>query len=616
MYIKEIKKNNTPNGKVFLQYQLTETYRIGKDVKQRIILYIGYDKLLENKNNRRIVAKLLENRITKQDTISDDLSNSPLELKKLAEQFYAKYILKNQTKNQEPEVKQDDIVYDEVNLKTLQVSNCREIGAEWVCHQMLERLGLKEFLQHKGWSETKISEALISIISRAVFSSSEHKTESWLKTNSGLLELFGKKMMNITRHNLYASSLKLYGLKSDLEEYFYNKTQTMFSLDDSILIYDLTNTYFEGRKRYSKIAEYGRSKEKRYDCKQVVLAAVINRFGFLKHSNIYKGNMSDPGTLEDIIKQMQGSGAGCGKNNMIVIDAGIATESNLDMLRSSGYSYVCVSRSKPSKTYTVDTASALKTTDKRNSEIELKYMKSDGSKDRWVYVKSAGKTKKEDSMLLKLMERFELELDGVKISLGKKGGTKKADKVWERLGRIKERNKSIHKYYDIRLDVSDGTATNLEYSRKELKQNEKQSGEYYLRTNHEFKSETEVWEIYNTVREVESTFRCLKTDLNLRPIFHKNDSSSEAHLHLGLLSYQIVSSIRYMLKEAGINYDWTNIVRILNSQKICSTSLRSKENTEIILRSCSNPSEECMVLYRALGMSYLPFKSKKFVVSH
>lgn len=618
MYIKEIKKNNTPNGKVFYQYQLSETYRVDGKVKQKAILYLGSNELLQNKDNRNIVANLLESKISNLQVLSDDFIKIPLKLNQLAEQYYLRYLEKQEKDSPKDvaEEKADNIVYDKVDLNTTQVFDCREIGSEWMCSEILNRLGLKEFLQHKGWHAQKIDDALISIISRAIASYSEHKTESWLNLNSGLTELFNKKPGSISRHALYRASDNLYNLKSELEEYLYNKMTTLFNIDDSILIYDLTNTYFEGRKLRSKIAKYGRSKEKRSDCKQVVLAAVINKDGFLKHSNIYSGNMSDPLTLIDIISKMSNPGISNDKQPLIVIDAGIATEDNLEMLRSKGYLYVCVSRSKPHKDYETDTANAVVIKDKRDNEIRLKYMDTNGSKDRWVYVKSNNKTKKEDSMLCRSMDNFELEMSSVRSGISKKGGTKKAEKVWERIGRIKERNKSVHKYYDIKVEAKDGIALEVEYTKKELEAETKQSGEYYLRTNYTLASEEEIWGIYNTIREVESTFRCLKTDLRLRPVHHREDRYCEAHLHLGLLAYQIVAPIRYMLKKAGIDFSWRNIIRIMNTQKAVSVSIINKDKNEVIMRTCSRPTQEVLEIYKALKISSMPFKSKKFVVHH
>jgi hypothetical protein len=620
MFIKEIKKNNTPNGKVFLQYQLSESYRISKSVRQRTVLYLGYHELLATKENRAIVAKLLESRINDEQTLSNEFENTqiPQELVRLSDEYYSRYLLKKQVEEnfESSTEKEAKIEYEPIDLNSTKVVDCREIGAEWMSYQMLERIGLREFLCHKGWSESNINNALISIISRAVASFSEHKTEDWLLHNSGLTELFDKHTVPISRHHLYKASYQLYEIKEELEEFFYNKFSNMFELKDSILIYDLTNTYFEGRKSGSKISKYGRSKEKRNDCKLVVLAAVVNEHGFLKSSDIYEGNMSDPETLKDLIIKMQKSNQNRDKQQVIVIDAGIATEDNLAMLRREGYLYVCVSRSKPKGLSEQLIESTVNISDNRGSEIKLKFLELEDSPDKWLYVQSNGKRKKEESMLEQGSQRFEKELETVKTGISAKRGTKNADKVWERIGRIKERNRRVNKYYDIQLEISNGKAVSIEWSKKEPKPQDKQSGEYFLRTNYLVTSEAEVWQVYNTIREVESTFRCLKTDLNLRPVYHQKDIYSSAHLHLGLLAYQIVAPIRYMLKQKGIHYGWSNIVRIMNTQKVSSVSLQGKSKKEILIRTCSRPLQEVLEIYKALSMKSIAFGNKTNVVYH
>ena len=220
-------------------------------------------------------------------------------------------------------------------------------------------------------------------------------------------------------------------------------------------------------------------------------------------------------------------------------------------------------------------------------------------------------------MLEREMKKFEKELENLKNGLNKKGCTKQYGKVYERLGRIKERNRSVHKYYDIKIDSDDGKITTLfDYKRNEKEISEKDSGVYYLRTNYTNLDETGIWEIYNTIREVESTFRCLKTDLKLRPVYHQKDLYSDAHLHLGLLSYHIVSVIRYMLKEAGIHYSWTKIVDVMGKHKSVVITMKNKKNESVIIKKCSKPEKEQLEIYRALKMSSLPYRRKKFVVSH
>ena len=140
-------------------------------------------------------------------------------------------------------------------------------------------------------------------------------------------------------------------------------------------------------------------------------------------------------------------------------------------------------------------------------------------------------------------------------------------------------------------------------------------GFYFLRTNLEDTDEALEWMIYNTIREIESTFRILKTDLDLRPIYHKNDSSTMAHLHLGLLAYWLVNTIRYQLKKSGINDDWKEIIRKASTQKSVLTTAQNSYDKIIQIKRCTEPTEDLKNIHNALKQQRSkPFKQIKFVV--
>jgi transposase len=179
-----------------------------------------------------------------------------------------------------------------------------EVGAEWLCLQALGQLGISNFLKSKQWSDDKINLAQTHIISRAVYPASELKTVSWIKENSSVCELTGFDKNRITKDLLYGISKSLFQLKEPLEQFLSKQTNELFDLQDTIILYDLTNTYFEGQMKKSKIARFGRSKEKRSDAKLIVLAVVINQEGFLKYSNIFEGNTTDSSTLESVIDKL------------------------------------------------------------------------------------------------------------------------------------------------------------------------------------------------------------------------------------------------------------------------------------------------------------------------
>jgi hypothetical protein len=459
------------------------------------------------------------------------------------------------------------------------------------------------------------------IISRAVFPASEHKTVQWLRQNSGVCELTGIDVKKLTKDKLYNISKKLYNEKTGIECFLSHRTNDLFDLQDSILLYDLTNSYFEGRKQNSSLAQFGRSKEKRTDAKLIVLAQVINCEGFLKHSRIYQGNTSDCSTFSDLIDDMSKSTSVSNRKPILVMDAGISTEGNLKMAREKGYKYICVSRSGLKNYSVIPGAVPVQVVDKRKHPIELLRVRTDDNGDQYLHVKSYLKSVKTKSINEKLDGRFETVLQNIDKGINSKGGIKNYDKVVEKTGRLKEKYPGIQKQYHIEVlknpEVLNSkgkpkplTASGIKWTRLEQTEDQ-ENGVYFIRTNLELDDETLIWRIYNAIREIEASFRCLKTDLDLRPIFHQTDSAVLAHLNLGLLAYQIVSTIRYQLKAKGINSDWRNIIRTMNSQKCVTTTMENNMNQIISIRKCSEPETEVKKIYDALNYKYIPFTRKK-----
>jgi hypothetical protein len=439
---------------------------------------------------------------------------------------------------------------------------------------------------------------------------------SFIKENSAVFELTGYPKDKITKDKLYKISHGLYSVKDGLESYLSKRTNELFDIEDKIIIYDLTNTYFEGRMKNSKLAKYGRSKEKRKDARLIVLAIVINPEGFLKYSNIFEGNMADNKTLETIVDALSSETSFTDRKPMVVIDAGIATDENLKMLKRKGYGYMCVSRSNLKEYYADTSCTPIEIKDKRDQPIELMKVRTDKEDgDNYLWVKSKAKALKENSMNGLLSQRFEEGIQGINEGINKRWGTKKLDKVHQRVGRLKQKYPSVHKYYDITVaDDGNGAATSISCTHKKGEDPDKKAGIYFLRTTLDETNEKTLWDIYNVIREVEYTIRVLKTDLDLRPIYHKTDEAAMAHLHLGILAYWLVATIRYQLKQKGYKHGWGEIVRIMNTQKCVTTSVKDIEEKTISIRQCTEPTGKTKQIYDLLGYKYVPFYRKKSVV--
>ncbi len=616
MFIRQVKKQRSSSSKVFFQYTLVQAARVNGKVKQRSILYLGSDKLLEKDDNRKIVLVILKSKIFRQaELFPQDVS---LELQTLALRYYDKYCIKygQDEKNPTsipPQPEQSE--FHNIDIKGLEVENVKEFGTEHLCRQTLDKLELVDYFTSLGMTKEQSKKALISIASKAIYSSSEYKTSQILEMNSELTDLYNHKK-KITHKQLYSITDILYKHKSSIDKYLYNRITDMFDIKDKLVIFDISNTYFETRKSESKIAKYGRSKEKRSDCPLVVFSGVINSQGFIRHSRIYEGNKSDMTTISDMIKDLEAHSSP-NTEHTVVIDAGIATDGNLEELDKKGYKYVSVSKTRI-KDYPIDISKPkiIKHTDRGKNEVELSIFKPDGYNDTWMYVESEAKRKKENSMNLKLRQRFEEDLNSIKTSFSKKGGTKLINRVWERIGRAKQKHNRVSARYKLEVTEEEGKAIGLTWTITENKiKDDKSKGVYFIRTNYEKTEEGTLWDIYNTIREVESTFRSLKSDLNLRPVHHQNDGRIEAHLYLTMLAYQLVNTIRYMLKKKGMNYDWKNIVRIMSTQKIQTIKL-STDKKVIHLRKPSVPIKEVRQIYDAANCEHSQLAVKKYVVYH
>ncbi len=616
MFIREVKKQRSKDSKVFYQYNLVQTARVEGKVKQRVILYLGSDTLLRNKENREAVLQILKAKIFGQKDIFP--ANVSTLLNRLGLSYYEKYRIKYQDTESNPTSippAPDRAEFHNIDILGLEVDDTTTFGAEHLCKQVLDKLKLKECLLACGMNPTAADSALISIAARALFSSSEYKTAQILAMNSGLKECFAHQA-TITHRSLYHSADSLYAHQEKINAFLHTQTTGMFDLDDKLVIFDISNTYFETRKQGSKIAAYGRSKEKRYDCPLVVFTGVINAQGFIRHARIYEGNKADVDTIEDMLADLE-KHCTAGNRPTVVMDAGIASEDNLALVAQKGYQYICVSRSKI-KDYEIDTTKqVIALTNRGHEKVTLNIFKPKGYGDTWMRVESEAKRKKEQSMDQKLSKRFEEDLTSTQTAIGKKGGIKRIEKVWERIGRIKERHNRVSGRYEITVEELQGLATQLLWTRKPASKSkeDKSAGIYFIRTNHQSTNEKELWQIYNTIREVEGTFRCLKSDLNIRPVHHQNDERIESHIYLTILAYQLVNTIRYMLKKKNISHDWNNIRRIMNTQTI-QTIVLPTDKKDIHLRKPARPIKEVQQIYDACGCSSIKPAKKKYVVYH
>ena len=601
-------------------YRIKESFRdLTGRVRSRIMLNVGFIEEPHLPEDIRDIGKCLS--YMHEHNGEKDLFGNPLScynefVQRKSREFWQEMVNNGsidavKTTMEESRQKAERLV----DVNTIKHTDAREIGAEWVCLQVIRELEIDRFLQREGWSEKQIDTTLAHLIIRTIYSPSELKSMRIMDENSAVCELIsGNQEWRPGFQSIYKVAPSLYELKEKLESHLCQKTDDLFNITNRIVLFDLTNFYFEGRKDNSKKARFGRSKEKRSDCRLLVLALCINKEGFIRYSSILAGNTADPDSLPDMVETLNSRTRvpNDPKDKVLVcLDAGIATEENLLKIKEKGYNYLCVSRRRLADYETATDAGTVTVLDCKKQPIRLTRVKHEEGGDYYLEINSPAKQLKETSMNRKFKERFEEELKKAKDSLTRKNGTKHYEKVIERVGRARQKYPSISKYYVIDYIPDEANPKNMAdiQWRIAVPENvDRDSGIYFLRTNVPTLDEKATWDYYNLIREIECTNRQLKTDLNLRPIHHKKDDRSDAHLFLGLLSYWIVNTIRYKLKQTGEACYWTEIVRRLSTQKAVTTEATNNLGEKVHMRLCSEPNKSADDIYERLKYKKMPFR--------
>jgi len=617
MFIKQIKKKNKNADKQYVYYRLVHTYKIGSKIRHHNIMSLGR---LENlpRERHKALADRIEELITGNNSSLFSDHDHFNDIEPLAKHFAEKIIkdklfvpVHNKPKKISKEITNN---IQEVDLESIEQIDSKEIGGEWLVRQVFDKLGIGSILADSGLNDSQIDIAQMLLTGKLLHPSSETETERWLKENSGARELYPTKD-DISRYRLYGAVDAMYQNKDTIETDLYNKLSTLFSGRSKIVVYDLTNMYFTGQMQGSEKANFGRSKQKQKGSKLIGLALSIDSLGFVRYSKFYNGNISEPETFEGMLHDVTCQLDTKGEQPIIVMDAGIATEDNLKIIRSSkyNYDYVCVSRSAP-KDYAKLSAKAETVSDNRGNKIELTKASVDGKDDNFLHIKSDQKLKKETSIDNKLTLRLEAQLQDIKDKLPKKGTLKKTEKVHEKVGRIKAKLSKIGWLYDIKYteDKEKGIVTDINWDR--IKEREKPKGEYFLRYTNNTISESDIWDVYNMTRDVEAVFRCLKTDLKVRPIHHQKDKYIESHIWLGIMAYQIVNYIRKELKENNIDYSWTTIVEKMKSMQSSIVSINNKKKEKIYVKLCTRPTVDQQLIFDSLNFKHRPYVRKTKVV--
>jgi hypothetical protein len=409
MYIRKVYKKNRNTGVTYTHYRLVESYRNTRgEVRQQVLLNLGADFSIEG-----LYWKELADRIEAILNGQNDMFGLSTALENEAQQI-ASMITKRQAEVPVAAKQTQDI--QPADLNSLKHSDVRTVGGEHVGYEAAKQLGLPNILTNLGFNSRQVPLALATIISRLVNPQSELATHEYLQKDSALDEILGSNFAKLGLNSLYGISDVLLKHKESIEEKLYEQERDLFNLKETITLFDITNTYFEGRSLANTKAKYGRSKEKRSDCQLVALGLLLDSSGFPKKSKIFPGNVSEPATLQEMLTELKGN-----KEITVIMDAGIATAANIDYLKEQGYKYIVVSRNHNLVMPEVEFTTVK---DAKDNKVTAGLVINEETNEIELYCHSEAKEAKARELVTKTTQRYETELNKLTAGLTKETGTK------------------------------------------------------------------------------------------------------------------------------------------------------------------------------------------------
>jgi transposase len=401
--------------------------------------------------------------------------------------------------------------------------------------------------------------------------------------------------------SLYRASDVLWRHHTVIEQRLFERVSDLFGLSTTVTLYDLTNTYFEGEATTNGKAKHGRSKEKRKDCPLVTLGLVLDGSGFVRSSQTFAGNVAEAGTLEVMLKDLNAP-----KGALVVMDAGIATQANIDWLIAGGYRYLVVSRERSRQ---FDPEQAVGLTTASGDTVHCQKVSSEDGKEVRLYCYSEARSQKEHAMTKTFSTRFETALNNLADGLQRPRTEKHPDKLWQRIGRLKEKHNGIGQHYqiDLQLDDSGEKAIGLTWSRQPVTGTMlTHPGVYCLRSNETDWDAEKLWYTYIMLTDLEAVFRSLKSELGFRPVYHHKEERVDGHLFITVLAYQFVQVIRRHLGNCEINASWSSIRQTLSGQCRVTASFLRADGGAIHIRKATRAEPEQLLIYQALKINPAP----------
>jgi len=511
----------------------------------------------------------------------------------------------------------DDSQVARVLVNKVRLERTRQFGACYLGLELWKRLELDHFFEQAvdddpadvPWSRV----AALLAINRLCAPGSELAIEERWYPSTALDDLLGIEEGKINDTRLYRCLDRILPHKTKLERHLKERYGALFGAEFDVLLYDLTSTYVEGVAEKNPMMRRGYSRDHRPDCEQMVIALIVNSEGFPFSYETFNGNRADVSTMETILRMVERK---YGKARRIwVFDRGIVSEENLEAIRKRGGQYLVGTPRSQMKQFEADLVQEGWT--QVRPEVEVKKVAIPQGEETYILCRTAGRKEKEKAIRNHFSSSMEKALKGLEKTIAQ-GRLKNRNKMERRLGKIQARHPSVNDLYDISLsDTAEGVRLVWQIKEDRKSWRESREGAYLLRTNLQADTAEQLWVKYMQLTEAEASFRALKSELSIRPVFHQLEPRVKAHVMVAFLGYALWVTLKHLLKRReavepkpsarGVDnaqpFSPMKALSLLSTLQSADIVLPTTDGREIRLRRITEPTAEQKSLLHQLRLS-------------
>jgi transposase len=573
MFLRELRPKK--NGKEHSYWSLVETVRTPGGPRQRTLCYLGELNTSAQARWQKSIAVFNEQGESRQ------LKLFPSEV--------------------EPPENDPDVA--RVLLKKVRLERPRQFGNCFLALELWKRLGLDDFWQAQldqepaevPWSRV----AAVLATNRLCAPGSELAIEERWYPTTALDDLLQIPPGSVNDSRLYRCLDRLITHKTELERHLRQRYGELFGAEFDVLLYDLTSSYVEGGATKDPLLQRGYSRDHRPDCKQVVIALIVNAEGFPLSYETFDGNRADVTTVEAVMRMVERK---YGRARRVwVFDRGVVSEENLATLRRRDGQYLVGTPRSKLKQFEAELLTG--GWERVREDVEVKRAPVPGGEETYVLCRTTARREKEKAIRSRFSTQIEKALGGLaqRVATGK---LKDRGKIERRLGRIEARYPSVADLYQAQV-VETPAGLRVEWQMLADRQvwQERREGAYLLRTNLAAESAAELWTKYIQLTEVEAAFRVLKSELSIRPLFHQLEHRVKAHILVAFLGYALWVTLKHLLRRKHSPLTPARVLSLLASVQSADIILPTTDGREIRLRRVTTPSPEQNEVLRTLGIT-------------